>query len=1623
MAITRDKLTRAIENYIPLSPSVAQDISTNKSDPEAVFKKIQTLLAATLILDPNAIFYLVSIILSEVFDSADSILSDLNSLNSQNVLLSAEQTDVSGITDTSSLLAAVRAASGLVEGESSEAILSLEGSLNTFYAKQLKPLVQKRNMNLVDKDISDLFLSISSSLTSVTTLIGKISSALTSFDSTDIKSLAVKNIAAAVQVRVKQIQVEIATTAKENHADIAEKVLVDLAAAQAALSAISKATGPKGTEVIPVTSLGRTSKTYLTLQGTGAITPRSYIAKGSAGNPFVDYLFASKKGFASESEETLTASILSKEPILFPVSIASAGSLVLLVNGVEETIAFPPVTFYSVSEFVTHINSSSTKTTAYTSGSSLRIRAYHPSSTNPVGPSSSISVSSKSSNLVLSALRIATTAQGVGLLSSKTVRDSSVIFSSYSFPTTTVGATTTFDCFLITLAGTTHRIQAVDTTSNTITVSPGIPLNTVTTSVGTSYEIIDFSYIITKTRPGTLFESGATCNTTPLLSDRDGTAFTKFLLPSSSSTGNTETTKVQNPISNKQATGSITVASNALSSGQKVNFTVSAVTYSLTARLSTETAFENTFEIGGTSAETAENIKNAINSATNSFARICTASVSSPTNQVNLVATEFQLGSAGNSISLASTDTATITVVAFSGGATQGSVWAGSGILGTLVAEVGVSGTGQNIRESGASSDTPKPTVAPSKFLGKATLLFPGTAGYGGGATTFKINPPGGNTNTFLNKGVKPGDILYIFPSATNAGWYKIEAITAPLELTIVSSSPGTAPDNTSFKTGFTGTETGLDWQIHEPDYQQRFLDEGASFLTNKVEVGGVLTVNGTYAGSYQIASVISETELTVVATNASYKGGPFSLIGSGGAPVFGEAVTYHIPTHLAALSSVNNIIYSPASFFYGNVSVGDIVTFQSTEFSVTSITDATTLVVGSYNSGPANFNSLSYTSSALSIRRGLETSGSYSGQETTNQFKFNASSQASGFSSGSGLLDVGGVVVGNRIDVDTGSGTNLKDGYLKITSGASAGTYRVSSVAAVDSNFQTVTLAERLPVSAGGDVGALTWEALAGDQTNIFYDSSITSWSSDYPEASPQAGDFLIISPSEATEKTLQIKDIRSDTRITLEQEVTSGQSSLRYAFLPAKFPQAGNELVVDTYRSKISNITLATDGALVPVEKPVLVLEDSISFLVGKNTPYYIVSEGVNPVATFLTDASPDVSHNEELSLTDGFSTPGLGSLVGLDIELGLSPGVTTQILEVSTPDTLSLATPIDFSSGDVPYRIVTSTAGNSNTLIHSSTISESVQSGDYLTMWQVPTQRVLSSKELTTTPSGTAITKLQFSPEAGSGLSGLDFVVTRSGGSAYGRYLLLLNKLANLNIRLDLYKKSDLDLRLGEVLAQHGQDSASVMSSATAATVATSPDLGDGSGLTDKFDVSAVSTQSLANARIGDRISITYTDDATGLTSTKVCWVFIDEDKVSENPLAEYDRLASGLGLGADSATRCRVAPKIPVTTATNRITAWSITRNSISFALLEGTRLRLLMEEIKDIVEYYKIDVSPDVDNVLTFLRAEGLDRMADLLTAGKLAEFFSSTSADSSYQETMTKSIQEIGKILLELRNA
>lgn len=1867
MAITREKLRRAIENYLPSSLTVSLDPETNTVDPEKVFRKLQTLTAAALVTDPNSTFYLISLALSEAQDEIDAMSAALDLLSSQEVLLSAEQSDPSLVTSTADLSAAIRALSGLSSGSGDASFSAFDSSVSSFQTTQLSPLVKTRNLSLIDADISAQALVISTALAQMRTLVDRVEGGLSAITTADVKKLAASQVAASISVRLKQIQAEVEAADAYEQAEQAESILVDLLAAQAALRIVFKAAAATGTAIVPVSAGAKTRKTYLTLQGDGDLTPQQYVAKGASGRPLVDFIYGSRKGSVAPSQMTLTASVRSTEDLVFPVTITS-GALTLTVNGESESVTISG-TFYSADAIALQYNAASLNSTAAGDGDRVRIYAYK-DDTSPVGGASVIEITG-GDDTVLSGLRVEDRLRGQGSLRAPVLNEGSAVLSSYTFPTKTTaltggGSRTEFLCYVASTSGEYHRIVSIDTTANTLTLSPGFLAQATTASDGSvSYGKTDINYVVLRSFPGTLFVSGDGASTSPTASDSDGTSLDTFLPLSAGSTGSTESSAVRNPMSRNQATATI--------QAQSVTSILAGSTLNLFGTLFEaeplgSPAAPDRFAIGADEIETISNLNAAIQASPSNVLTFATVTINTGDASIlNLQATASYPGTAGNALATP-TVPAGFAVSAFSGGVDAGSTWSGDGVSGSLAAVVRITGAdgtnqkeagtatvaaakwsgtagiaykgygsrktsewyldndgtwGKKLAESTASAGTvPSPSnTAPTNVMaftghpaskwstddavvywdnstaqditagmwfvmgawdevGSGTTISGPLTGVGGrtdpsdkgstgvsgssffvsavdsthkiftikapaidvdgngtggelgetwhelgwsttatasavlsmegyffdpnrfliatsgngftsayttetgyfipqvGDTVFyekqiggvdyranttiasiasnldaTLTDPGGTngandfafsrrtlqpsvastpshqtgvkytlvrdtataklrfyvssattTTNLSSKGVASGDLLHISTGGQNSGWYIISSVSSDGELSISSTAPGyTAPDGTAFKQEFSFPQT-VTWAIYAPDYQQRVTDDSEAFLTNGVAVGDTIVItSGGFAGNYNIAAVEGETSLLVTATTTANKAGPFT---SSGTP------TYIIPENDILGGVANNLFASSSSYFSGVVSEGDILTVGGSDYTVSAVSDSQTLQLTTNFSSPPYF-----TGQAFTIRKAKNSAGA----ETTPEFTVDLSANA-GLSD---LLNINGIAVGSQIDLDVSSGTNLKDGYLQITSGASQGTYSIVSVDAVSGSSQIITLGEELPLSAGGDIGALTWKVLAGKTTAVFTEtgsvdafSFTSSSSSDFATRPPTVGDTLVLSPGEDSEERIEILSVGSPTELTLKQEVTQGQTGMRYGILPAEYPQIGDDLVVGSFRSRIDDITIATSGG---TNYGALRLSGSVPYSVGTATRFYVVPSGGNPRTTFIEDSSPDVGHDDGLSLTAGFNTPELGELVGRTIQLALGEqSVTTTILDVVDNSTLALARPIDAASGSFFYRVLTSAQGQSKQLSYPATLTESIQSTDQLTIWQADGSQSQLGKAFGTTEAGTSFTTISFTPEVESGLSSLDFVVTRGGGSGYGRYLLLLSKLTDLATRLDAYKFSDLNLRLGEVLSKHGADRVAVAAStALATTAATAPDDGDGDATTGRLDVSADSSHTLEGLLVGDRVAVTYTDDATGATETKVCWVTLEPTALSINSLSKYDALPSGLAAGT---TLCVVQPEIPVTSSTYRITSWSVTRSSISFALYETLRLRLLLEATRDIVARYSVESSPRVDEALLLLREEGYDRMADLLISGQYTEFFGVSYDSSSYQEMMKKTVREVGSLLLELRN-
>ena len=156
-------------------------------------------------------------------------------------------------------------------------------------------------------------------------------------------------------------------------------------------------------------------------------------------------------------------------------------------------------------------------------------------------------------------------------------------------------------------------------------------------------------------------------------------------------------------------------------------------------------------------------------------------------------------------------------------------------------------------------------------------------------------------------------------------------------------------------------------WRISKPTYKSIFRDSNADFITNGVEAGMSLVINGTAAnnaGTYTIASVDSESQVTIT--------GEFTLDQK-------EATDWHVLMHARRIYS------HEASFTANTVGAGDIVrlydidagrlvetTDSEEEFTVASVTDDFNLVL-SKDIKPAHRH---FDNAAMMVREKRDASG-----------------------------------------------------------------------------------------------------------------------------------------------------------------------------------------------------------------------------------------------------------------------------------------------------------------------------------------------------------------------------------------------------------------------------------------------------------------------------------------------------------------------------------------------------------------------------------------------------------------------------------------------------------------------
>ena len=103
MAITRDQLQAAVEQYLPRTVNFAADEVTGQKDRDAIFEKVMQVLLTSILLDEDAVFYIIYLTSQRLKASLESAITSLESLRGSEQLRAVQEDQPTRIEDLTKL--------------------------------------------------------------------------------------------------------------------------------------------------------------------------------------------------------------------------------------------------------------------------------------------------------------------------------------------------------------------------------------------------------------------------------------------------------------------------------------------------------------------------------------------------------------------------------------------------------------------------------------------------------------------------------------------------------------------------------------------------------------------------------------------------------------------------------------------------------------------------------------------------------------------------------------------------------------------------------------------------------------------------------------------------------------------------------------------------------------------------------------------------------------------------------------------------------------------------------------------------------------------------------------------------------------------------------------------------------------------------------------------------------------------------------------------------------------------------------------------------------------------------------------------------------------------------------
>jgi hypothetical protein len=308
MAITRDQVKAAVEQYLPRTINYARSADLGEKDRDSIFERLMQIVLTALLLDNDAIFYLIYLSSQKLLTRIDAAIDLLENLQSTDLLKTISEDPPVNIDDLTQLQGArvdLLQLSGSVANDSFGTVhfTDFKNNITGFLTDQIAPNVQGRNRISVTSDMRALMASLATEWDSVLSRREAVFAMLDEFIEQDLRAKVATVAIDAIYDKIVSIEAAIEEQTTLEQAADAETYLVDLAAAQAALKIIGDAPTVLGTAIIEPVDTGYTDPTYLEFIGTARTEPLAYVTSGTEGRLYIDHVMHSEYGRALDDAD------------------------------------------------------------------------------------------------------------------------------------------------------------------------------------------------------------------------------------------------------------------------------------------------------------------------------------------------------------------------------------------------------------------------------------------------------------------------------------------------------------------------------------------------------------------------------------------------------------------------------------------------------------------------------------------------------------------------------------------------------------------------------------------------------------------------------------------------------------------------------------------------------------------------------------------------------------------------------------------------------------------------------------------------------------------------------------------------------------------------------------------------------------------------------------------------------------------------------------------------------------------------------------------------------------------------------------------------------------------------